>query len=46
VMSAIQFNPFLKDVVRGVVIVAAVAIYTGRGLERRRTRFATKEVKR
>jgi len=43
VMSAIQFNPFLKDVVRGVVIVAAVAIYTGRGLERRRTRFATKK---
>lgn len=41
VMSAIQFNPFLKDVVRGVVIVAAVAIYTGRSVERRRARFAT-----
>lgn len=43
VMSAIQFNPFLKDVVRGVVIVAAVAIYTGRKARGRRTRFATKE---
>jgi len=46
VMSAIQFNPFLKDVVRGVVIVVAVAIYTGRGLERRRARFSSKEVQR
>ena len=43
VMSAIQLNPFLKDVVRGVVIVVAVAIYTGRGVERRRARFATKD---
>jgi ribose transport system permease protein len=41
VMSVIQFNPFLTDVVRGVVIVAAVAIYTGRSVERRRARFAT-----
>jgi ribose transport system permease protein len=39
VMSVMQVNPFLKDVVRGVVIVAAVAVYTGRGVERRRARF-------
>ena len=44
VMSAIQFNPFLKDVVRGLIIVAAVAIYTGRGIESRRARFAAKDV--
>lgn len=46
VMSAVQFNPFLKDVVRGIVIVAAVAIYTGRGIERRRPRFGTKKAER
>lgn len=40
VMSVMQVNPFLKDVVRGVVIIVAVAIYTGRALERRRARFA------
>jgi len=40
VMSVIQLSPFLKDVVRGVVIVAAVAIYTGRAVEQRRARFA------
>jgi len=42
VMSVMQVNPFLKDVVRGVVIVAAVAVYTGRALERRRPRFGAK----
>jgi ribose transport system permease protein len=44
VMSVMQVNPFLKDVVRGIVIVAAVAIYTGRAVQRRRARFSTKEV--
>ncbi|WP_111718722.1 ABC transporter permease [Homoserinimonas sp. OAct 916] len=39
VMSVIQLNPFLKDVVRGVIIVAAVAVYTGRAIESRRPRF-------
>ncbi len=39
VMSVMQVNPFLKDVVRGVVIVAAVAVYTSRSLDRRRPRF-------
>ena len=34
-----QVNPFLKDVVRGVVIVAAVAVYSRRAIVRRRTRF-------
>jgi len=43
VMSVLQVNPFLKDVVRGVVIVAAVAIYTGRAIQRRRPRFSAKE---
>ena len=39
VMSVMQLNPFLKEVVRGVVIVLAVAIYTGRSITRRRARF-------
>ena len=43
VMSVIQLSPFLKDVVRGIVIVAAVAIYTGRAVEQRRARFATRK---
>lgn len=40
VMSVMQINPFLKDVVRGVVIVAAVAVYSRRVTTQRRTRFA------
>jgi len=39
VMSVMQVNPFLKDVVRGVVIVAAVAVYSGRVIRARRPRF-------
>lgn len=39
VMSVMQVNPFLKDVVRGVVIVAAVAIYSRRAVVKRRPRF-------
>ncbi|WP_243233296.1 ABC transporter permease [Microbacterium sp. CIAB417] len=39
VMSVMQVNPFLKDVVRGVVIVAAVAVYSRRAIVRRRPRF-------
>ena len=46
VMSVMQVNPFLKDVVRGIVIVAAVAVYTGRAIERRRPRVAAKEARR
>lgn len=38
-MSVLQINPFLKDVVRGVVIVAAVAVYSRRVSTQRRTRF-------
>lgn len=45
VMSVMQVNPFLKDVVRGVVIVAAVAVYTGRVVHDRRARFARKEAR-
>ena len=39
-MSVLQVNPFLKDVVRGVVIVAAVAVYSRRRVVARRTRFS------
>lgn len=39
VMSVMQVNPFLKDVVRGVVIVAAVAVYSRRVVTSRRARF-------
>lgn len=39
VMSVMQINPFLKDVVRGIVIVAAVAVYSRRTVVRRRARF-------
>jgi len=45
VMSVMQVNPFLKDVVRGIVIVAAVAVYSSRAIERRRARFAAKETR-
>jgi ribose transport system permease protein len=41
VMSVMQVNPFLKDVVRGIVIVAAVAVYSRRAIVRRRPRFGT-----
>jgi len=40
VMSVMQVNPFLKDVVRGLVIVAAVAVYTSHVSRKRRARFA------
>lgn len=38
-MSVLQVNPFLKDVVRGAVIVIAVAVYSRRRLVARRERF-------
>jgi ribose transport system permease protein len=41
VMSVLQVNPFMKDVVRGIVIVAAVALYTGRAVERRQAKFSS-----
>lgn len=41
VMSVMQVNPFLKDVVRGIVIVAAVAVYSRRAIIKRRPRFGT-----
>lgn len=40
-MSVLQVNPFVKDVVRGIVIVAAVAIYSRRRVIARRIRFST-----
>ncbi len=41
VFNILQVDPFFKDVLRGVVIIAAVAIYARRHLDRRasRTRF-------
>ncbi|TDK25230.1 ABC transporter permease [Arthrobacter crusticola] len=39
IMSVLQINPFLKDVVRGIVIVAAVAVYAGRRVVNRTARF-------
>lgn len=39
-MGVLQINPFLKDVVRGVVIVAAVAVFARRMGVRRTHRFA------
>lgn len=41
VMSVLQVNPFVKDVVRGIVIVAAVAVYSRRVIVRRRARFGS-----
>lgn len=38
-MSVLQVTPFLKDVVRGAVIVIAVAVYSRRRLVARRERF-------
>ncbi|WP_253904258.1 ABC transporter permease [Arthrobacter sp. Br18] len=40
IMSVLQINPFLKDVVRGVVIVAAVAVYARRRTLGRPARFS------
>lgn len=39
VMGVMELNPFLKDVVRGVVIVVAVAVYARREIDRRPERF-------
>ncbi|NJC20954.1 ribose transport system permease protein [Arthrobacter pigmenti] len=39
IMSVMQINPFLKDVVRGIVIVVAVAIYARRKSASRTDRF-------
>lgn len=38
-MGVMQVNPFLKDVIRGVVIVVAVAVYARREIDRRPARF-------
>jgi ribose transport system permease protein len=42
IMSVMQVNPFLKDVVRGVVIVVAVAVYARRRIVSRPERFPAK----
>lgn len=39
VMGAMQVNPFMKDVVRGLVIVIAVAVYARREIQHRPARF-------
>lgn len=43
--NVLQVNPFFKDVLRGVIIIAAVAIYARRQAERRtvRVRFAGRD---
>lgn len=41
IMSVMQINPFLKDVVRGIVIVVAVAVYARRKTTSRTDRFPT-----
>ncbi len=39
VMAAIELDPFLRDGIKGIVIVAAVAVYARRSIERRPARF-------
>ena len=39
VMSVLQVNPFLKDVVRGLVIIVAVAVYARRRIITKHIRF-------
>jgi ribose transport system permease protein len=39
VMGVMQVNPFLRDVVRGLVIVVAVAVYARREIDARPPRF-------
>jgi ribose transport system permease protein len=39
VMGILELNPYIKDVVRGVVIIAAVAVYARRSVPRRVSRF-------
>ena len=41
VMGVMQVNPFLKDFVRGLAIVLAVAVYARRSVVRRPPRFGT-----
>ncbi len=45
VMSVMQISPFIKNVVRGVVIIAAVAVYSRRVVQERRARFAAQEAR-
>lgn len=42
VMSVLEVNSFLQDVVRGLVIVIAVAVYARRAIPRRPTRFSVR----
>ena len=44
VMGVMQVNPFLKDFVRGLVIVLAVAVYARRSVVRRPPRFGARAV--
>lgn len=41
VMGVLEVNSFLRDVVRGLVIVLAVAVYARRNMDRRPARFGT-----
>jgi ribose transport system permease protein len=39
VMGIMQLNPYLKDVVRGLIIISAVALYARRSVPKRAERF-------
>ncbi|GAA1418407.1 ABC transporter permease [Agrococcus citreus] len=43
VMSVLEVNPFLKDFIRGAVIVLAVALYAWRSIQRRPPRFLARK---
>ena len=43
VMSVLEVNPFLKDFIRGAVIVLAVALYAWRSIHRRPPRFLARK---
>lgn len=39
ILGILQVNPYLKDVVRGIIIIVAVAVYARRSVPRRPARF-------
>lgn len=38
-MGVLKMNPFMKEVLRGAVIIVAVALYAWRSVQRRPPRF-------
>jgi ribose transport system permease protein len=45
VMGIVQLNPYLKDVVRGVIIIGAVAVYARSSIPRTTSRFSAAPVR-